>query len=104
MNARPWTMNAVSRRGLLRGATASLGAFAALGPRTADAVLRLDVTQGNIQPIPASQIVTKKFGDLAEGPYKRLVIRNAMVIPGYVASSAVTRKRPPTRAPTDSCM
>ncbi|MCC6777978.1 MAG: Tol-Pal system protein TolB [Hyphomicrobiales bacterium] len=52
MNARHWTMNAVSRRGLLRGATASLGAFAALGPRTADAVLRLDVTQGNIQPIP----------------------------------------------------
>lgn len=25
----------------------------------------------------------KKFGDLAEGPYDRLVIRNAMVIPGH---------------------
>ena len=26
---------------------------------------------------------TKQFGDLAEGPYKRLVIRNVMVIPGH---------------------
>lgn len=38
---------------------------------------------GNLQPLAAPQIVTKKFGDLAEGPYKRLVIRNAMVIPGH---------------------
>lgn len=28
-------------------------------------------------------IVTKKFGDLGEGPYRSLVIRNAMVIPGH---------------------
>lgn len=36
-------------------------------------------------PAPASQapVATKRFGDLAEGPYKRLVIRNAMVIPGH---------------------
>ncbi|WP_202969116.1 amidohydrolase family protein [Gemmatimonas phototrophica] len=36
-------------------------------------------------PAPASApaIVTKKFGDLGEGPYKSLVIRNAMVIPGH---------------------
>ncbi len=38
---------------------------------------------GTLQPLTASQIVTRKFGDLAEGPYKRLVIRNAMVIPGH---------------------
>ncbi|MEO7966631.1 MAG: hypothetical protein ABIT38_22250, partial [Gemmatimonadaceae bacterium] len=28
-------------------------------------------------------VVTKQFGDLAAGPYNRLVIRNAMVIPGH---------------------
>lgn len=31
----------------------------------------------------APDIVTRKFGDLGEGPYKSLVIRNAMVIPGH---------------------
>jgi hypothetical protein len=35
-----------------------------------------------VTPTPAP-IVTKKFGDLGEGPYKSLVIRNAMVIPGH---------------------
>lgn len=29
------------------------------------------------------EIMTRKFGDLGEGPYKSLVIRNAMVIPGH---------------------
>ena len=33
--------------------------------------------------VPAPAIVTKSFGDLGEGPYKSLVIRNAMVIPGH---------------------
>lgn len=28
-------------------------------------------------------LAQKKFGELAEGPYERLVIRNAMVIPGH---------------------
>lgn len=28
-------------------------------------------------------VVTRTYGDLAAGPYKRLVIRNAMVIPGH---------------------
>ena len=28
-------------------------------------------------------VQTKSFGDLAEGPYNRLVIQNAMVIPGH---------------------
>jgi len=32
---------------------------------------------------PAAGQSPKKFGDLAEGPYKRLVIRGAMVIPGH---------------------
>lgn len=31
----------------------------------------------------AAPIVTKQFGDLGAGPYKSLVIRNAMVIPGH---------------------
>jgi TolB protein len=39
-----------TRRSLLAGAGA--GAFAALNPRAASAVLKLDVTQGNIQPVP----------------------------------------------------
>lgn len=33
-------------------------------------------------PAPAA-VVTRTFGDLGEGPYKSLVIRNAMVIPGH---------------------
>ena len=32
---------------------------------------------------PAPAVVTKQFSDLAAGPYNRLVIRNAMVIPGH---------------------
>ncbi len=31
----------------------------------------------------APAVVTRTFGDLGEGPYKSLVIRNAMVIPGH---------------------
>ncbi len=31
----------------------------------------------------ADSIVTRTFGDLAAGPYKRLVLRNARVIPGH---------------------
>ena len=30
-----------------------------------------------------AQVTTKTFGDLAEGPYNRLVIRGAMVLPGH---------------------
>ena len=32
---------------------------------------------------PSAQVATRKFGDLAEGPYRRLVIQNVMVIPGH---------------------
>ena len=31
----------------------------------------------------AQQVTARTYGDLAAGPYKRLVIRNAMVIPGH---------------------
>ena len=34
-------------------------------------------------PSPSSQSVPAQFGDLAAGPYRKLVIRNAMVIPGH---------------------
>jgi cytosine/adenosine deaminase-related metal-dependent hydrolase len=34
-------------------------------------------------PPARDTIVTRTYGDLAAGPYKRLVIRNAMVIPGH---------------------
>lgn len=34
-------------------------------------------------PVGAPAVVTKQFGPLGEGPYKSLVIRNAMVIPGH---------------------
>ena len=33
--------------------------------------------------VPATPAAPASFGDLAAGPYKRLVIRNAMVIPGH---------------------
>ena len=43
----------VSRRMLLKGTAAAAGAFAGLGPRlAAGAPAQLDVTQGNIQPVP----------------------------------------------------
>src|SRR5260370_30390437 len=40
------------RRALLLGAGATAGALAGLTPRPSEAVVRLDITQGNIQPIP----------------------------------------------------
>ena len=43
----------ITRRRLLAlGAGAAAGVFAGFSPRRADAVLRLDVTQGNLQPMP----------------------------------------------------
>jgi TolB protein len=43
----------LSRRGMmLVGASAAVGALAGLAPRRAAAVLKLDVTSGNVQPIP----------------------------------------------------
>lgn len=62
----------------LRGATVSavvLGLLAAW-------VMPVAAQKGPVQlrPDPAE---TKRFGDLAEGPYKRLVLRDVMVVPGH---------------------
>lgn len=40
------------------------------------------------RPDTATAIVTRQYGDLAAGPYKRLVIRNAMVVPGHGGPTA----------------
>src|SRR4051812_50214162 len=45
--------HALSRRRLITvGAGAAVGVLAGLSPRRAGAVLKLDVTQGTIQPVP----------------------------------------------------
>jgi hypothetical protein len=38
-----------------------------------------------MRPVPTE---TKQFGDLAEGPYERLVIQNVMVLPGHGGPAA----------------
>ena len=48
--------------------------FALAAPASA----QLEKVQANPNPTE-----TKMFGDLAEGPYERLVLRNVMVIPGH---------------------
>src|SRR5262249_61853170 len=40
------------RRLIMLGAGAAAGALASLSPQRAAAVLKLDVTQGNVQPVP----------------------------------------------------
>jgi hypothetical protein len=46
-------------------------------------------TEAEAQPAPQvfeakpAPVETRQFGDLAEGPYNRLVIRNVMIIPGH---------------------
>ena len=51
--ARPAARQTVDRRRLLMtGASAVAGALAGLSPRPAGAVLKLDVTQGSVQPLP----------------------------------------------------
>src|SRR5262245_58044243 len=40
------------RRLIMLGAGAAAGALASLSPQRAGAVLKLDVTQGNVQPVP----------------------------------------------------
>ncbi len=56
---------------LVAGATALTPAFVVGQQRPAAAAT------------PAPAVVTRQFGDLGAGPYKSLVIRNAMVIPGH---------------------
>jgi hypothetical protein len=55
----------------MRRALTSLVLFAAAAPLPAQ------------RPATPANITTRQFGDLAAGPYNRLVIRNAMVIPGH---------------------
>lgn len=55
----------------MRRALTSLVLFAAIAPLSAQ------------RPATPANITTRQFGDLAAGPYNRLVIRNAMVIPGH---------------------
>lgn len=47
------------------------------------ALLTAAAGAGAQRPATPSNITTRQFGDLAAGPYARLVIRNAMVIPGH---------------------
>lgn len=62
----------------------ALAAFAATAPNVyvPHARAQKPVAAPAAAPTPA-QVVTRTFGDLAQGPYKSLVIRNAMVIPGH---------------------
>jgi hypothetical protein len=57
------------------GTAATLAAATALSAQSKPAV----PPKASASP----EITTRKFGDLGEGPYKSLVIRNAMVIPGH---------------------
>src|SRR5207245_5641456 len=45
-------MSLSRRRLIMLGAGAAAGALASLSPQQAAAVLKLDVTQGNVQPVP----------------------------------------------------
>lgn len=65
--------HAFTRRGMLIGAGA--GALATLAPRRAGAVLRLEITQGNVQPMP---IALPDF--LAGAPGESEVARNVTAI------------------------
>jgi len=47
------------------------------------AALATPLLAGAQRPGTPPNITTRQFGDLAAGPYNRLVIRNAMVIPGH---------------------
>jgi hypothetical protein len=56
-------------------------ALLAIAPAvTAGALPAQQVTPVTALPVP---VATQRFGDLAAGPYNRLVIRGAMVIPGH---------------------
>lgn len=68
MSTRPFSRSAALRAAAL---------LPAIVPALAAAQQRPAAT-----PAPAA-VVTRTFGDLGEGPYKSLVIRNAMVIPGH---------------------
>jgi hypothetical protein len=58
-------------------------ALAVVASATALSALPAQARRTTAAAPAADSIVTRTFGDLAAGPYKRLVIRNAMVIPGH---------------------
>ncbi|WP_396203426.1 amidohydrolase family protein [Gemmatimonas sp.] len=62
--------------------TAALAAVASLSPVGVSGRLGAQKAPAT-SAAAAPSVVTKKFGDLGEGPYRSLVIRNAMVIPGH---------------------
>lgn len=59
----------------------TLGALAVLTPGPAGGQLSQAVRA--VAAPSSGPVQTRSFGDLAEGPYERLVIRGAMVIPGH---------------------
>ena len=61
--------------------TAALAASFLL-PTAPAAAQRSDAVQAVARPLTGA-VQTRQFGDLAEGPYDRLVIRGAMVLPGH---------------------
>jgi Amidohydrolase family len=67
-----------SRSSVIRAAAMAATLLSALHPASATAQQRPAAA-----PAAPPAVVTRTFGDLGEGPYKSLVIRNAMVIPGH---------------------
>lgn len=67
--------------------TASAPCFPPTSMLARSAVLSLALAALFAGALPAqqagAQVSTRRYGDLAEGPYRRLVIRGAMVIPGH---------------------
>lgn len=59
------------------------GALLALGAALATPPLAAQQRPASAQAPAPPQVVTRTFGNLGAGPYKSLVIRNAMVIPGH---------------------
>src|SRR5258707_12757955 len=71
------TASSLSRRRLIvLGAGAAAGALASLSPQRAAAVLKLDVTQGNVQPVPIAipDFVAVGLQDPAGGRNVRQII------------------------------
>src|ERR1043166_7974509 len=84
-NTTPQTMLHIDRRRLLVGAGA--GALAAMSPRNAGAVVRLDITQGNIQPMPiaVTEFVSAGQGEAEAGHGVTGVITNNLQRSGLFA-------------------
>ena len=64
-------------------AVAATAALAVAMPGAAAAAAPAAQAQDNVTAIKKPPVQTRRFGELAEGPYDRLVIRNANVLPGH---------------------